>query len=308
MKKDTVENFTKITKFQLQDYYTDIDYFFRKIYPSFISFYSGKSIEPFGRNNYSLLQGLIGRSNILSNAFSVYSDSFQTVDYWELMDFTEDIRSKLLTANKIDKYLRSSISAGKTILGFEYNYTLNNGQTIEAVSSQVLNSNNPDNDWTSTAMNNDLKEVDYSIEGGKNLKLVNNSFQSNLVTSMIDNTIGEKIYGKDIDKNLTFENNDLRVLGYKETVFQTVDILSKLSKGDIPEFPTLGIDGSTYKGTNFYSVNYPAIIRDLERLFKTDDLFVDFQVMALDYTEGDINVEFSVGTKYDLVVLKTATI
>lgn len=306
MKPTTAEDFIKITKFPLLDYFSDIDNFFRNIYPLFITFYSGESKE-FDQNNYKILATLISQSNDVSSLFGVYTNSFKTVDFWELLDLCEDIRSKLLTSNKIDKYLRSSITPGKTTLGIEYDYTLHSGETIENLSRTVLTSNNPENDWVDTALRNDLKEVDWSIDGGKHLKLVDNSFQANLVTSMIDNTIGERIYGRDIDRNITFENDDLKVLSYKDTVYQAVDILSQLKKGDIPEFPTLGLS-KEFIGSNFNNVNYPGLIREYNRLFATDDLFVNFTVTHLAYEDGDITVDFEVGTKYDLVVLKTATI
>ena len=307
MRKNTVEDFIGITKFPLVNYFNDIDYFFKNIYPSFVNFFSGQT-KTFNQNNYKILNTLISKSNDISSLFAVYSNTFQTVDYWELLDLLEDIRTKLLTTKKIDKYLRSSITSGKTTLGIEYDYTLNSGQTLENIADVVLSSNNPDDDWIDIALRNDLKEVDWDIDGGKSLKLVDNSFQANLVTSMIDNTIGEKVYGKDIDRNITFENDDLKTLSYKESVYQAVDILSQLVKGDIPEFPTLAIAGATFKGTNFNIVDYPSLIREYQRLFNTDDLFMNFSVLDLSYDNGDITIDFEVSTKYNLVILKTATI
>src|ERR1035437_6576988 len=147
MKDTTIDDFTNITKFPLTDYFSDVDYFFKNLYPLFVSFYSGK-IKLFNQNNYKILNTLIKQSNDVSNLFGVYTNSFKTVDFWELMEIAEDIRSKLLTTSKIDKYLRSSITPGKTTLGIEYNYTLHNEQTLEDVARNILNLNDSDNSWT----------------------------------------------------------------------------------------------------------------------------------------------------------------
>ena len=125
---------------------------------------------------------------------------------------------------------------------------------------------------------------------------------------MIDNTVGEKIYGRDIKKKLTFEDDDLKSLDYKETVNQTVEILASLNKGDIPEYREIGIPIGLYKGSNFSRLNYSSIVRELNKNFSTDDLFSNFNVLEMEYKEGDLYIKYEVNTKYELVIIKNIRI
>lgn len=299
----TIEKYESITNISLGDFFDDINYFFKNSYPLLVNFYSGKS-NSIEQKNFQFLNNLISRSEDITNKFNNNSDSFSTCDFWDLLDTLEDVKTKLQTCTKLSKYLRSSISQSSFTKGLNFNYTMSNNETIENVSSDVLKNNNFDESWVNISLSNDLKETDWTISGGKILRLTNESFQNSLVTSMIDNTIGERIYGKDIYKKITFEDDDLKTLSYKETVFQTVDILSTLSKGQIPEFPQIGINGNVYKGVNINQMQFSSLVREYTKTFSTDDLFKDFKIVDLQYKEGDLYVKFAVNTKYDLVIFK----
>jgi len=299
--------FKKVANYPIDQFLIESKSFFEVDFPKMVDFFGGKA-DFLDKKHLKKLKDLLNESAKLENIFILRKKLMTTSDFWELLDLFEDVKTKLETANNISKYLRSSIIANKNKAGLVVDYTLASEQTLENVSRTFLNQNSFENDWTNIAIENNLKEVDYDIKGDTTVKVRRRVFQNDLVTSMIDNTIGEKIYGKDIYKVFTYEENDLKSLGYKETAFQSTDILAELEKGDIPEFPGIGLNMSFYKGINLSQLNYPSITRELKNNFSTDDLFKDFEIKSLKTMEDNILIEFKVSTKYELVLIKNVAI
>ena len=181
-------------------------------------------------------------------------------------------------------------------------------QTMESISQNILQDLDSDDDWTKIAIQNDLKEVDWDIDGGTKLTLFREKFIQNFVTSVIDNMVGENIYGLDIQKKFEFLDDDLKVLNYKDTVFQTVNILANLKKGDIPEFKSLGVNAGLYVGSNIANLAYGSIVREITKTFASDDLFINFQIKEIKLKEDSFFINFQVETKYKLLVQSTALI
>ena len=303
----TYERFNTLTNYKLNKFVAEVGDFMKTEYPAIVSFYLGNSDFIDGKL-IKKLNSLTEESIKVTAIFSAYKNIMPTVDYWELLDLVEDLRTHLQYAQNVSKYVRSSIIKGKVKAGYVFNYTMSEEETLEDVSRTVSKSADWRNDWAQIGIENDLREVDWDIDGGTELELVDKTFQAGLVTSMIDNTIGDRVYGKDLKKLLEFEDDDLMVLGYKETALQTVEILSTLAKADIPEFPNLGLDANVWKGTNISKINFPLISREMRGVFDTDDLFQDFKVRNIEYVDGDLSIEFEVGTKRGLVVVNNITI
>ena len=305
--KVVIDKFIKITNYPIDQFLISAKDFFRRDYVQFVNFFSGKS-STLDKGSIKRLNTLVEQSLIISHLFMNKKRQMTTTDFWELLDSFEDIKTKIETTLNISKYLRSSIIANRNESGFVFSYSTTNEQTLESISRNVLSQSGYEDDWTNIAIENDLMEIDYDIAGGDQMQLRKKVFQANIVTSMIDNTIGEKIYGKDIKKLLSYEDNDIATLDYHETVYQTAEILSQLEKGDIPEFPELGMNSSFYKGVNMSQLNYPSIVRELRRSFQTDDLFQNFEIKNFDVRDGDIFIEYKVDTKYELILIKNITI
>lgn len=303
----TYERFNKLTNYKLNKFVVEVGDFFKFEMPLITRFYLGQS-KFIDKKHIKKLNALTEESIKITGIFSSYKNIMPTVDYWELLDLIEDLRTHLQYGQNISKYVRSSEIKGKVKAGYAYNYNMFEEQTLEDVSKNISKNPNFQDAWAQIALDNDLREVDWDIEGGTQLELIDQSFQANLVTSMIDNTVGDRVYGKDLKKLLEFEDDDLLVLGYKETAIQTVDILATLAKGDIPEFPGLGLDASVWKGTNISKINFPLINREMQGIFATDDLFKDFKVRSIKYVDGDLFIEYEVGTKRGLVVVNNITI
>lgn len=302
----SIEKFQEITNFPLSNFIVEADSFFNNEFNDIVAFFSGNR-ESLNKGYITKLNSLSEKAQYIQQIFRSRKDSLDSIEFWELLDAIEDIKVKLSTTQNISKYLRSSIVKGTEKAGFVFDTIMRNDETLEDINLHQLKENDEES-WFDIAFDNDLKEIDWDIAGGKELKIRKRVFQIDAVTSMVDNTIGEKIYGRDLNRTLTFKDDDLETLSYKETAIQTVDILAALSKGDIPEYRNLGMDHMLYKGSNFSKLNYSSIVRELNKNFATDDLFVDFKIRDIKYEEGDVFIEFEVGTKYELIVIKNIKI
>lgn len=300
---DTINKFNEITGYDIGDFFKKVKSFFQSDYTTIVSFYNG-DLNILRKEHIQNLNYLTEQCLVITNHFQEKKKLMDTIDFWNLLESFSEIKTKLETTLNISKYLRSSIVSGASKSGFTFNYSKSSEQSLEDISKNILKENSFENSWVDIAFQNELKEIDYDVKENKKVELSKKIFQSNLVTSMIDNTIGERVYGKDIKKVLTIIDDDLEVLNYKETVEQTVDILSTLKKGDIPEFPDLGINSKFYKGTNFSQLNLPSLQRNLKANFNTDDLFLNFKIRNIKTEEGDLFIEFEIDTKYEMVLIK----
>jgi hypothetical protein len=307
--QNTIDKFNKISGYDITNFFFSTQRFFQIAFPQIEKFYKG-DLKFIDKKYFVGLDKLEKEAIKVTSIFKEKKELMLTVDFWDLLDMAEVLKTSLQRTQKLSKYLRSSIVKGKTSKGFVFQYIMSAEETLEDVAKNVMKSTDFQNYAQQIALDNDLREVDWDIDGGTELDLRNDAFQNNLVTSMIDNTIGERIYGKDLKKLLTIDTTeeDLVVLDYKETVYQTVEILSQLSKGDIPEFPSLGLDGNIYKGVNYSQLNYPSIVREMNKSFSSDDLFQDFKVRSISHDNGDLFIDFEVNTKFNLLIIKTAVL
>lgn len=307
--KNTIEKFNKLSGYDITTFFQLSKIFFQTGYIEIEKFYNGK-LNFIDKKHFINLNILEHDSRIITSIFKEKKELMKTVDLWTLLDMTEDLKTAFQRTQKLSKYLRSSITQGNLKSGFVYSYQMSAEETMEDVAKNLLKRTDFQNLGQNIPLDNNLREVDWSINGGTELKLRNNAFQNNLVTSMIDNTVGDKIYGRDLTKLLTFitSEDDLQVLSYKDTVFQSVEILSSLSKTDIPEFPSLGLQGNLYKGVNFSQMNYPSIVREMNKTFSSDDLFQDFKVTDLSHDNGDLFINYEINTKYNLLIIKQVVI
>ena len=125
----------------------------------------------------------------------------------------------------------------------------------------------------------------------------NTSFFINGIVDNIDSA--DKTYGLDIDQIIKFSNDDLNVLGYKDTMFQSVSILTNLQKGDDPAFPDRGIDVKSVVGqnSNLAGIAYPIIFRQLAANFATDDSLKSFSITDVKKNVEVTEIQFQVETR-----------
>jgi len=295
-----IKRFENITQYDLTSYFEKMSKFFKNDYYSIVAYYSG-DIEKLDNDIIAKYDELITEAHKIDAIVNNFAYLLDNIDFWELVDTLSDFYIKLQTISKLPKYLRSSRTDFNFKSGYAHSYNLSN-ESLEQVSKNIKQDTDWDNDWTKIALNNKLLEIDYTVNNNPNITIYQEKFVKDFVTSVFDIMVGERIYGRDIDKSFLFENDDIKVLNYKETVFQTVNILSSLLKGHIPEYPELGIPSGLYTGSNIGSFIYASISLDMQKIFLTDDLFVNFTIKQINHEEDKIFIKFEVETKLKMLI------
>jgi len=188
--------------------------------------------------------------------------------------------------NVLDRILRvSTFTDGSSESAFQTDVTMSNQDTPESiVGADRLNA---DDEWVEVFLNNKISEVDYRASvGGQYVKFGSINNENVFLASVVDNLEGNKVYGKDIDNNFQFLNDDISVLTPEKTIVQAADVLLDLMKGDIPEFPQLGKTPDVAVGTNIGLINIVFLKSDIAEVFSSDDTFTNILITDVK-TKGD---------------------
>jgi len=309
--QDMVDSFFDLTKFDVGKYIDDFVFFTQSQYPSILEYYDSQDYT-WPAEEMKACKELLKRAHKAEELLTIHSESLDAYKFWILSEHLDDMRWLLETANKSEMWSRSIPTFKKTAVS---SYMMRQGQLLERVNTDVAFSSDPDN-WVNIGMDNKLMETDYSIEGGVLIKLRFNSNGVTKIFSVLDGLdIPEKIYGKDIDANIKFVEtttlqnpdlpesvtnrritvNDLAVLGYEDTLLQTIQILTNLKNGDDPSFPDRGM--RLQVGSSLASIFYPAIFRELSGNFATDDSFNSVSVINIKTETDAVFIEFEVETR-----------
>lgn len=304
---DTLDQFKKLTSYDITPFLSDYVDFTDIHYPVIGSFFAGDT-NVYPQDSFSLLDSLTARYQRIVDIFSVNNTRLSNYQFWILLEAVEDIGLALATANNSSKWLRSSKTSKGYLKNTQVNYLGKQGQGLEGVEKDFLHSDDPEEDWVDLALNNDLREEDYTLDGGYLIKATFSNQASVILNSVVDNIdSAEKTYGIDIDQNLRFVNNDLAVLSYQDTVIQSANILAGLQQGDNPVFPDLGIDRRIV-GSSTAAIAYPAIFRQLAQSFATDDSFKAFTVLDVTRNQDSALLSFSVETRAGETLNRTVPI
>jgi hypothetical protein len=301
--KEVVDNFLLITGYDLATYLNDYVSFVEQDSQVIIDFYQGNS-DSLPSSSIEELERLIKEANKIEEIFTLNKDSFNTADFVDLVDLIGDIGLKLKTIQNTAKWTRSSITDNRHSAEIEVDVVLNQNQTLEQL-ARTIGYSDENNNWIDLALRNDLIEEDYTSQGGIKLKA---SLQNNLkinIQSVVDTISGESIHGKDLQKKLVFENDDLKTLGYRATIEQAFVIAVNLRRSDNPEFPNDGLQSSLIVGQNLNSIMYPSLFRQLFGNFTKDDTFKS--VSVLDVKQSDafsthVQLKVQAETRIDEVI------
>lgn len=300
---NTIDRWTYNLRYNIQTFLDLYSYFVQNNLQLINSYFQDSSVAP-DRSSFDFLNRLTQQSQEINNLVKLNKSFFLRIDDWELLDFLEEINTKLETINNADKWLRSSLTQtswkGNVI---QTNFTLGDKQSLEDVSTLTYGADTAQDDWMRIALENDLRELDYSTKSANQIKLtkVNQTSPTYFLYSIVDNLTNEKLYGLDLQQKLAFDvTGDLTVLSYNDTVVQAVKILIALKKGDMPEFPGIGVDQTVSVGSNFGRLRYTAIVRQLQDTFATDDSLRNFKVINISYDNADLTITYNVDTFFDL--------
>jgi hypothetical protein len=294
---ETINEFELITQYPLTFFFINFKSFIDKDYSNIISYYSG-DINSLNNTSFNNLKNLKEDIENIFSIFSLNKNTFSNYKWWLLIDQIEKIDSSLQLIDNTSKWLRSTISKGNFNPNPEVDIPFKQGQTLESIERDVLGSEDWLNTWSSLAIKNDLREEDYTPEAGFLIKAnFDYTFNNFRISSIVDNPIGDRILGLDLNKKLQFVDNDLLALTPKETFYQNAYILINLRQYDNPEFFKQGIEPTLIVGSNVNSLTYPVLFRQITALFKADDTIKAFTIININRVQDSVSIEFQIESR-----------
>lgn len=293
---DIIVDFQSVTKYDIGQFLADYISFVETDYGNIVNYYNGStSIIP--KDSFAFLSYLIDEQKNIIDIIILNASVLDNYGYWILVEKIEDIGSALETASNASKWMRSNLTRDGYKNSVAVEFVMSQGQGLEQVERDNLKSNDADG-WINTALENQLREEDYDLNGGTLIKVIFKNNASIVLNSVVDNIdTKEKTYGKDIDKRLVFENDDLVTLSYNDTLLQSAKILADLKRGDDPAFPDRGLDVRNVLGGSLAGISYPTIFRQLAENFSTDDSFKSFSITDIARDRDAIILKFQVETR-----------
>ena len=144
-----------------------------------------------------------------------------------------------------------------------------------------------------------MNEGDWEIDKLTPMNVLVNNQVDVVVTTILDQPIGKRIYGKDIARKITFQSNDLVIVEFQANVEQKCDILLELNRGDVPENMLFGKNSKLITGVNTKTFAYPELVSDIQNNFLQNDLFEYAVITDFAYDNGSMTITVEIKTKYD---------
>lgn len=301
-----VSDFELITRYPLGDYLNKFTEFIDNGRSDILDYYGGAVSKP-NESSFTKLKNLLEEGSRIDELTDLHRDRLNNGAFWELVEVISDIQSSLWTIDNASKWLRSAISKNNFNPNTELQHVLNQLQTLESIAEEV-GSSDRDNDWVTIALRNDLAEDQYTTKGGNLLLAGYKNKASIKLDSVVDNITGENVYGIDLDQKIQFIDNDLLALSYRDTIFQSVSILSTLKQGQTPEFPEDGIQSDLIVGSNRSAISYPILMKQYYNTFRRDDTLKSLTITKIEAQVDQLTVEFNIRTRLDETIIKEAVI
>lgn len=293
--KDDLIEASMVASFDFVDLLSSVSNFLKNDAYKIRGFYLG-DVSKIPAGELRSLSSLLLKIGDGINALNSNKNSFDLYKNWILMEMLEESLLSLETIDNFKIWSRSSRDINVFAGNIEIDYVQKQNQTIEDIQSST--GLNPD-DWTSLAIRNNLKEEDYNSEGGKSLKVIFPNLGTSILQSVIGPvTDGFSSYGIDIKKKIEFNDDDLVILGNLETLFQSIDILLSLRKGDNPAFPLLGLDQVSILGANRGSILFPVIFRQITDTFRSDDTLAGIEIKKVEPIKDSINIDLIIYARF----------
>lgn len=293
MEEPAAIRFKEITKIDIKSFIEEALNFFQTGYAQILNYYQGGDSPT---ESFMTLDGLLRTCEKIDAAFFQFSDQMLTSDMWDLLDMFTDTWGKLQTVNNTSRWLRSS-RVGRNDTKFYVNRLLNDRENFEQV-AKSLGSDNPQDDWEDITIRNLIREEDYDAtenEKGVIFKVSLNTDVAYGIDTVVDNPIGDRILGKDMDKCFHFVDNDIATVEYRDAINQTIDTILKTMKGSIPEFPEDGTDNDNI-GSNVILVKYPSLFRNLVSMFSKDARFKSVTMISLERVDDYVMMKLNIST------------
>lgn len=295
-----ISNFKSITGYSIGLFLLKADDFFAQDFQNIENYYNGSTNNP-NIISFRRLYNLISEHKKIIDLYKVYKNLFKYNYDWDLLDNIETIGSQLLTTSNLSKFLRSTRTKGSFLNKLQGNAIVSKYGTLETIVNNQIDNVRYDDLWTDLAFLNDLKEEDYGIGVNKNINIPLQQLAGIFLNSVVDNPIGERLYGLDMSKKFKFIDDDIQVLSYKETAAQSFEILANFKKGDNPQYRSLGVESKVIGTGYMASIRVPLMIRQMKEVFQSDDSFVDFSITKVAKVNDSLNIEFQANTVYGVL-------
>ena len=223
------------------------------------------------------------------------------------MQYLDNLSDTIEKINKLPKFLRTSLSKRGYMPSIQVRATVGAQRTVEDVAAAANGINRDNTSWVDIMLGNDMNESDWSIDRLSGLEVYVNNVNKVVVTTILDQPIGERIYGKDINRKIKIVDNDLGIVEYKDNVEQKCEILLELNRGDVPEDRLFGKNVFFLHGS-IKSISYAQIVSEIQNTFLQNDLFESVSLSQMHFEEGSLNLTFNIKTKYDYETEKTITL
>lgn len=291
--------YKNLTKLDFNQFLKDFNSFVSFDYPIIVGYFSNRTQE-INKQAFDNFDKLEKFSKKIAESFHNFHDQFKSLEFWEMIEQFDTIKTKIQTIKNTPKWIRSN-----KVWGFDNSlkqqYALAEGQTLERLSKE-LGYADKEQDWSDIALDNDMWEETYtSKESEKLLKVTFKNSQSFVVNTVVDNITGKNIYGKDVDSFIQFVDNDLKILNYDETINQSCYIKINAVKGSIPQFPERGISKDLI-GSNRNMFRYGTIFRELTSMFEGDGRFKSVTLIDVVRDQDNVSFQFKIETKLGDVV------
>lgn len=295
----TLEDFERLTSYDITTFFDAYLDFTDNHYSNISNFFTGVT-DVLPTLSVSKLNWLIKEKKKVIDVTILNAPSLENYRFWVLMEYVDSIGHALESANKISKWARASSTRAGYKAQVVTDYMLSQGQTLQDMERKVLATGDPDS-WVNTALQNNLAEDDYTLAGGQLIKVIYQNNTALFLEGVVDNIdLPEKTYGLDIDQNIAIDplTEDLKILGYTDTLLQSIKILTDLNVEDDPSFSDRGLKlKNTVLGGNVAGISYPAIFRDLAANFATDDSFRSVAITDIRRQQDAVYLDFTVQTR-----------
>lgn len=302
-----VIEFQKVTKYPLVDFLSRYRDFMLNSYPAIDKYFSGEIVSIDNQHLNSLKKLTSDCKDILAQ-FKNFSNKFSNCGYWELMDLIDDLNNTVEKINKLPKFKRTSLSKRGYQPFIQAETAVGGFKTMEDVANSIKEYNKDNSNWIDLMLSNDLNEFDWEIDGLTPINALIDNRNDIVVTTILDMPIGERIYGKDISRKITFKDNDLAVVEFRKNVEQKCDILLALNRGDVPENTLFGKNINLISGVTHKQFAYPELVSDIQDNFLQNDLFEYAEVTDFSFENGNMTVTVEIKTKYNYKTEKKISI
>lgn len=295
--------FEKITKFPLILLLEKYAYFNENYLAGLKLYFSGRA-DDVDVNAIDAMNELKGNCAELLSIINSYNNKLSDCGFWELIDYLESLNDNIEKIIKLPKYYHVT----KTISGYrpivESNGNVGGMRTFEDVENELRYDNfDTQTTWGQIMLNNDIEETAWEIDELKQVKYTISAPESIKVSTILDILQGDNIYGRDISRKITFDDNDLFLVKYADNIKQKCEILLNLKKGDVPEMPLFGVDNK-FLGEGVKAFSYNEVFTQIEGNFLQNDIFDSVEIYDVKFDNGSISISIDIKTKYDYSLVK----